>query len=889
MSLVPYRKKRTLSQTPEPRGGKAKGTELRFVVQKHKASRLHYDFRLELRGVLKSWAIPKGPSLNPDDKRLAVQVEDHPYDYKDFEGVIPKGNYGAGTVIVWDEGSYRLAGNDSNKQAMEREIAKQLKGGSVKIVLNGNKLKGEFTLVRMKSRDENAWLLIKNDDPYASSDNVTQQDQSVRSKKTLEEVAQKGASTGQPTYRPAAPRQRKEEVAKQVEKQVEPHEIVLPDTVRDLETILADAQPARRPKAFTPMLASLADEPFDNDAWEFEVKWDGYRAIATMDGDFVSLHSRNHQSFASKFPPVFESIKAWGIRAVVDGEVVAVNDDGIANFHRLQNWRSAKDGMLLYYVFDLPWYDGKDMTKLPLADRKAVLQHILPKKSLIRNGYSVKAEGIAFFDAAKKLGLEGMIAKRADSPYRPGDRSKDWLKIKTQQRQEVVICGYTRNEGTSKLFSALLLGVYENEKLRYVGKVGTGFTDQEQRELMHQFKRIARKTSPFATTPEYDKVSRYRKATNAEAFWVRPTLVCEVRYTAVTAEGVFRHPTYVGLREDKDASMVVAEVTMTPQDTRKKEIVTTGQRDSHAPLDATAKKLVKKINGKELVFTNLDKVFWPDDGFTKGDMLNYYWQVAKYMMPYLKNRPQSLHRFPNGIKGKSFYQKDVTETAPDWVDRYPYRAKGERKLKHYMLCNDTAALLYMANLGTISMNPWSSTVAKPDHPTWCLLDLDPDKGNTLDQVVEVAQTIHQLLEDIGVPSCCKTSGSTGLHVYIPFGANYTFDQSQLFARWIATQIDAMFNFTSIERMTNRRKGKIYIDYLQNRPAATLAAPYSIRPKPGATVSMPLYWEEVKKGLKMADFTIENSLERIKSEGDIFKATVGRGIRLKTLLQQLENM
>lgn len=890
MSLTSYKKKRSLYSTPEPAGGKPSNEALRFVVQKHKASRLHYDFRLEMRGALKSWAVPKGPSLNPEDKRLAMEVEDHPYDYKDFEGIIPKGNYGAGTVIVWDEGTYEPLETEGDKKAMEKSLMKQWRAGSLKFRLKGKKLKGEFALVKMKGTEDNAWLLIKHRDRYAANEDITLKDKSVVSRRTLEQVTKIGADTGGNN----APLEKKAVKAK-VKKQIDPTAHAVPQPKMDVGAILKKAEKVPFPKTALPMLATLVDEPFDGPEWEYEVKWDGYRAVAFMNGKFTALRSRNDKSFADKFYPVFDAIKRWGIKAVVDGEIVAVTDNGISNFNKLQNWRSEEDGELLYYVFDLLWYEGKNLMASPLSERKAVLQTLIPQDGgVIRSGYSIATKGTEFFEAAGKLGLEGIIAKRSDSLYYPGERSTDWLKIKSQKRQEVVIGGYTRNAGTSKSFSALLLGVFEGKNFQYAGKVGTGFRDREQREMLQLFKPLVRKTSPFAETPDYNKPSRFRpKPPHAEATWLRPELVCEIRYTEVTEEGVFRHPAFIALREDKDPKGVVSEKELPVEavvdqpDTSNAGIIQapikSGRRTLVNPAENTQ---VRKVNGIELKFSNLKKVFWPEERYTKGDLLNYYWQAAKYILPYLKDRPQSLNRFPNGIGGKSFYQKDVTGKVPAWVEKHPYKAEGERKRKHFMLCNNEAALLYMANLAAIEMNPWSSTVNKPDNPTWCLLDLDPDKGNTFEQVIEVAQAIHDLLEDMKVPSYCKTSGSTGLHVYLPLGAKYTYDQSQLFARWIATQVDALFDFTSIERMTSRRKGKVYIDFLQNRPSATLAAPYSVRPKPGATVSMPIHWEEVKKGLKISDFTIANALDRIRVEGDIFKPVLGKGVDLKKILAQL---
>lgn len=900
MALTEYKRKRTFDDTPEPVGGKAAAGKLRFVVQKHKASRLHYDFRLEMKGVLKSWAVPKGPSLNPADKRLAMEVEDHPYDYKNFEGIIPKGNYGAGTVIVWDEGTYEPVAPPRGKAAQEKNLLKQLQDGSLKLVLHGKKLKGEFALVRTKGMGENAWLLIKHKDRYATEDDITAKDKSVKSGKTLEKIATAGNSRvyGQPSKakkkdprsapaepEPAKPASKKA-VKKQLEKQVDPEQTDVPVPEADPDTLLRQAEKARFPTKLSPMLATLVDEPFDDEGWEYEVKWDGYRALAFMNKKQVTLRSRNDKPFEKKFYPVFDAVKAWGIHAVVDGEIVVVGPEGLSNFGKLQNWRSEADGDLLFYVFDLLWYNGKSLINLPLSARKAILATLIPEQGIIRSGYSVVARGTEFFEAAGALGLEGIIAKRSASRYHPGDRSKDWLKIKVQKRQEVVIGGYTRNDGSAKPFSSLLLGVYEDSQLRYAGKVGTGFKDKQQKDLLKRFKPLVVKNSPFSDSPDYNKPSRFRpNPPHAEATWLRPELVCEIHFAEITDQGVFRHPAFIAMREDKDAREVVIEKAV-PASQASPIIRAPAKSGRKTLLNPSEKTQVRKMGGVALTFTNLSKIYWPEEGYTKRDMLNYYYQIAPHILPYLKNRPQSLNRFPNGINGKSFYQKNVRGKVPDWVEKHPYKAEGDRQKKYYMLCNNEAALLYMANLGAIEMNPWSSTAAKPDHPSWCILDLDPDKGNTFEQVIEVARTIHTMLEDMGVPSYCKTSGSTGLHIYIPLNAKYTYDQSQLFAKWVAAKADGELDFTSIQRMTDKRRGKIYIDYLQNRPGATLAAPYSLRPKPGATVSMPLHWDEVKPGLQLKDFTIRNAVERVKAEGDLFKPVLKKGVNLKSILARL---
>lgn len=901
MTLAKYKQKRSFQKTPEPTGGKAKKGTLRFVIQKHAASRLHYDFRLEMDGVLKSWAVPKGPSTDPSVKRLAMMVEDHPYDYKNFEGIIPEGNYGAGTVMVWDEGTYEPIEKTTGKLKQEKLLLKQLDEGSLKFVLHGKKLEGEFALVKTKGMAENSWLLIKHRDDFASEKDITDQNKSVLSGQDLEKIAKNKPAI----YKSETEKTEKKEktqpasksaVKKKLKKQVDPEAIEIPKSEVDVKSVLKTAKKESFPAFFTPMLATLVDSPFDDPGWEYEIKWDGYRALAFMDQKNIELRSRNNKSFNDKFYPVFDALGDWGIHAVVDGEIVVVNDEGISNFNALQNWRSEADGQLLYYVFDLLWFEGKNLTSLTLKERKAILQTLVPKDSIIKSGFSLDAKGTEFFEVAEKMGLEGIIAKRSDSTYQPGERSKNWLKIKVQKRQEVVIAGYTRNEGTSKLFSSLLLGTYQQGKLKYVGKVGTGFNNKQQKEMLALFEPLTVKKSPFDSEPDYNKPSRFRpNPPRAKAIWLKPKLVCEINFAEITEDGVFRHPSFIALREDKDATEVVTEDQEITESIVKKEttkkmekiIDTPAKAEKKTLLNPAEKTQVRKLNGKELKFTNLDKVFWPDEKIVKRDMLNYYYQVSQHILPYLKDRPQSLNRFPNGIKGPSFYQKNVTGKVPDWVELFPYQSQDEDQEKNYMLCNDEASLLLMVNLGAIEINPWSSTISNPDQPDWCILDLDPDTTNTFDQVIKTAQVIHEVLEDLQVTSFCKTSGSTGLHIYIPLAAKYSYDQSQLFAKWVATRAhEALPDFTSIERMTKNRKGKLYIDYLQNRPGATLAAPYSLRPKPGATVSMPLHWTEVKKGLQMKDFTIKNAIARIKSEGDIFKPVLGQGIALEEILDKI---
>ena len=879
MALKEYKRKRSFAATPEPKGGRPSGKTLQFVVQKHAASHLHYDFRLEMEGVLKSWAIPKGPSLNPSDKRLAMMVEDHPFDYKDFEGIIPTGNYGAGTVMVWDEGTYEaLEETNGSKVGQEKALLKELRDGSLKFRLNGQKLKGEFALVRTKGRGENSWLLIKHRDRYASENPVTDKDKSVVSKKTLEQIAKNPKAKEWKSDRKAA-----RAIGKTVR-------------VTGKAAVAGKAPGAGRkaamPGDIAPMLATLVDKPFDEAGWSYEIKWDGYRALAYLKKGKVELRSRNNKSF-EKFYPVYDALKGWATNAVLDGEVVVLNDKGQSNFNGLQNWRSEADGELIYYVFDLLWLEGKDLTGLPLTQRRALLESIVPADGIIRYSESFETSGTEFFAAAQKMGLEGIIAKRKDSVYTPGIRTREWLKIKTVSRQEVVIGGYTRNEGTSKLFSSLLVGVFEGGRLQYTGKIGTGFTEKMQAAMMKQFKPLVQKTSPFGVVPDVNKPSRFRPdPPDAKATWLKPRLVCEVSFREMTEDGVMRHPSFEGMREDKDAKDVVREKAVATEGVvegrnKKKNKKMAERKTLLNPADESQ---VRKIDGHDLSFTHLSKVFWPKEKYTKRDLLNYYYQVAPFILPYLTDRPQSLNRHPNGINAPGFYQKNVSGKVPEWIETFPYHSEGDKEDKEFLVCTDEASLMYMISLGCIELNPWSSRVKSPDNPDWCIIDLDPDKKTPFDKVIEAAQVTRKILDAAGIESYCKTSGSTGLHVYFPLGAKYTYEHSKEFARVVVQRVNTEIPaYTTIERTVSARKGRMYLDFLQNRPQATIAAPYAVRPKPGATVSAPLHWEEVKKGLSMQSFTIVTMGQRLKEVGDLFKPVLGKGIDMAKALKKIESM
>lgn len=661
--------------------------------------------------------------------------------------------------------------------------------------------------------------------------------------------------------------------------------------------LLLQGKKSKFPQKIAPMLATLVDKPFDKPGWIYEIKWDGFRAVAFIKNGEVQLSSRNSKSFNEKFYSIYEDLKSLEIDAVLDGEIVALKENGKADFGSLQSWRSEADGDLVYYVFDILWYDGKDLMGMPLHHRREILKLVLPTSDSIRLSENFETNGIEFFKLADEMSLEGIMAKKEDSLYLQGSRSKDWLKIKTENRQEVIIGGFTKNEGSTKEFSSLLIGFYQNKKLVFSGKIGTGFTAKLQKELMEKFEPLIISNCPFENEPDVNQPSRFRPdPPKADVFWLKPELVCEVSYRERSKDGTMRHASFRGLREDKKAIDVHFEnetptkkVVANAQKMTTKKIITPRQKTERKTLlNPSEKTQVRKVNGKELKFTNLSKIFWPAEKITKRDLINYYYQAAPFILPYLKNRPQSLNRFPNGIKGKSFYQKNVTGKVPEWIETFPYHSKVDGD-KNFLKISNEASLLYIVNLGCIEINPWSSTAARPDHPDWCIIDLDPDK-NTFEQVIVTAQVTKNVLDELGIDSYCKTSGSTGLHIYFPLAAKYTYEESKEFARKIATIVhQELPDFTSIERIVNNRDGKMYIDFLQNRPQATLAAPYSVRPKPGATVSMPLHWEEVKKGLKMSDFTIKNSIARMRNEGDIFKPVLGKGINMKAALKKIEDI
>ena len=652
---------------------------------------------------------------------------------------------------------------------------------------------------------------------------------------------------------------------------------------------------APMPVELEPMLATLVTEPVEEPGWFYEMKWDGYRTLVYMNKGKVELRSRNNKSFDEKFYPIHQAFLDWKFDAVLDGEIVVVNDAGYPDFSQLQLWRSEADGHLFFYAFDLIWLEGRSLAHLPLEDRRQLLRSIIPEQGLIRISETLEDKGQKAFDQANKLHLEGVMAKRMGSVYEPGQRSRDWLKIKTEKRQELIIGGYTKNEGTSKLFSALLLGIMEHGKFQFVSPVGTGFSRATQENVLAELKPLKTKTCPFATVPEYNKPSRFRpNPPKATVTWVKPEVVAEIAYREMTPGGAIRQPSFKGLRPDKKPSDVVRELPVQQEEVLKKNrlvkqkvISAPGKKERNTLLNPKEETQTRVIKGHELKFSNLSKIYWPKEKISKREMLNYYYQVAPFMLPYMKDRPQILNRHPHGIEGESFYQKDVKGKAPEWIETFPYYSFQDKRDKEFLVCTDEASLLYIASLGCIEMNPWHSRKDSPDQPDWCIIDLDPD-GNSFSQVIQTAQVTKEILDGIGVASWCKTSGSTGLHIYIPLGAKYSYEDSKEFGRRIAKVVHHQLpRFTSIERKTADREGRLYIDFLMNRPQASVAAPYSLRPKPGAPVSMPLDWDEVKKGLKMKDFHLRNAMSRLKETGDLFRGVLGKAINMEKAILKLE--
>jgi len=772
--LSEYRRKRDPKKTPEPFASRRSRTRApTFVVQRHDARRLHYDFRLERNGALASWAVPKGVPLEPGQQHLAVHVEDHPLDYASFEGEIPKGNYGAGTVEIWDKGTY--------------ELVEEKRDGGLTVRLHGEKLDGTWALVPAKlSGDPKNWLIIRKREDSA----------------------------------PAA---------------------------------------ARGHREYKPMLATLVEDIPRGPGWLFEVKWDGYRALGYVRGGEVKLVSRNANDLTGRFANVAKEL-AKAVKSpdcVVDGEICALDEDGRPSFSAMQ--QAKPETPIVYEVFDLLELDGEPLVSLPFVERRKRLERLLDRRNRTVRLSETFEDGEALLAAAREQRLEGIVAKKADSVYAEGRRTRDWLKIKPTGRQEFIICGYTKGQGRrAGSFGSLVLGVYRGNELTYVGNVGTGFTEKTIEELLAKLRPLERPDCPF---PEVPKMPKVRKS---DVVWVEPKLVCEVEFVEWTHDGRLRAPSFVGLRDDKPAQAV-----------RREE-----------PVETTVKR-----GRRELKLSNLDKVFWPEERIIKGDLIEYYRAVADVLVPHLEDRPFTMKRYPDGWQGKHFFQKDAPKHMPDWIPtaRFLVSARDRSRTKKWVnfpLVNDELALLWMVNMGCIDMNAWYSRVDKPDRPDFVLFDLDPSPDVGFAETVEVALLVKEALDALGLVSFAKTSGSEGMHVLVPVERRHTFEDTREFCEIVAGAIARTHRGLATTEWTKAKRRGVLIDSNQNGEGKTIASVYSVRPKAGAPVSTPLRWDEVDEKLDPAAFTMDAVLERVRKHGDLFEDMLTTRQRLDRALAAL---
>jgi bifunctional non-homologous end joining protein LigD len=777
VSLREYRRKRDPKQTLEPGGGRSRAKRAAkkpvFVVQRHDARRLHYDFRLERDGVLLSWAVPKGVPLEPGEQHLAVHVEDHPLEYATFEGEIPEGQYGAGTVELWDTGTY--------------ELVEEKRNGGLTVRLEGKRLRGVWALVPAHlSGEEKNWLLVR------------KRDESARATERNE---------------------------------------------------------------YAPMLATLAKEVPEGDGWLFEVKWDGYRALAYVRGGEARLVSRNGNDLTGRFQTVAKAIEK-AVRTpdcVLDGEVCALDDQGRSSFSAMQ--QASPDTPIVYYAFDVLEIDGEPVVDLPLTERRKRLEKLLDRRNRTVRVSDTFDDGDALLRAAKQQGLEGVVAKRADSRYAAGRRTRDWLKIKTHGRQEFVIAGYTKGQGRrAGRFGSLVLAVVRDGELSYAGNCGTGFKDRDIDELLAKLRPLERKSPPFREVPKMPKVRK------GDVVWVEPKLVCEVEFVEWTHDGRLRAPSYQGLREDKSPEEVRREEPQSLPD-----VIRSGRRT--------------------LRLSNLDKLFWPEEGITKGDLLAYYRAVAPVLVPHLKDRPFTMKRYPDGWKGKFFFQKDAPKGMPSWIPTRPFTVSTrdsprERRRIEVPLVNDELALLWMVNMGCIDMNVWYSRVDKPQRPDFVLFDLDPSDDVGFPETIEVALLVKQVLDALGLESYPKTSGADGIHILVPIARRHTFDQTREFAAIVAGTLARTHHGLVTTEWTKSKRRGVLIDSNQNGEGKTIASVYSVRPKEGAPVSTPLRWNEVNETLDPSIYTMDAVLARVELYGDLYEGVLSSKQSLTAALNKV---
>jgi len=831
--LGAYRRKRSPERTPEPFTAGSAARPRLFVVQKHAARSLHFDLRLEMEGVLQSWAVPKGPSLDPAEKRLAVLVEEHPLEYADFEGLIPAGNYGAGAVIVWDRGRWEPVGDPREG----------LRSGKLLFDLYGYKLRGRWTLFRTKRKDTD-WLLMKKPDGEAGADR-TLPEQSIRSGLTVEQLR---------------------------------------DGHDPAEAIRSELARRRLPRrgftldGFQPMLGRAREKPFSDPNWLFEIKYDGFRLLAEREEEKVRLRFRGGHDATRVLPEIADAIRALPFASfVLDGEVVVLDPTGKPSFQGLQQRvhltrpldisRATVDRAATMFVFDLPAFEDRDLRSLPLTQRKALLRRLLPPVGPLRFCDHIEARGEEMYEAVRGLGLEGMMAKRASSVYVAG-RSDAWLKIRADRVGDFVVVGFSPPRRAREGFGALHLAAYEGDRLVYAGRVGTGFDSRQLVELQRV----------LAAEERSDPACGGALPRAAGQTWVEPRLVVEVRYKEWTRGGLLRQPVFLRERRDKGI-----EECMLPASSDAPDPASPVAPEPASPAaDEPPERAAHVVS-----FTNLGKVFWPAEGYTKGDLIDYYRSVARWLLPYLEDRPVVLTRYPDGIAGKSFFQKDAPGFVPPWVRTQKMWSEHAQREIHYFVCDDEATLLYLINLGTIPLHLWSSRVSSLQSPDWSILDLDPKQAPFRD-VVRVARTIRELCRNIGLPSFVKTSGSTGLHVLVPLDGRFSYEQSRTLAQLLARlAVAELPEIATLTRATRARGGRVYIDYLQNGHGRLLVAPFSVRPLPGAPVSTPLRWDDVRPSLDIRRYTIRSVPRRLRALGqDPFRGVLEASVDLEAVLERL---
>ena len=856
--LVEYRRKRDFTVTPEPSGSAPpRGTGDSFVIQKHAATRLHYDFRLELDGVLLSWAVPKGPSLDPAEKRLAMRTEDHPVDYGSFEGVIPEGEYGGGTVLLWDRGTWSPVGDP------RAGLAK----GKLEFVLHGEKLHGRWTLVKIRgraSRDaDKAWLLIKGRDEAvraAADYDVTEAlPKSVTTRRSMDAIANQRDRVWHSNQPATQPRGRRAASASSASRRVAP-------------AVPSGARRASLPAFIAPQLATLVAAAPEGDEWLHEMKFDGYRVLCRIERGSVQLLSRNGSDWTDRLPGIARAASRLGARsAMLDGEVAVVMPNGVTSFNALQNALGGDRGdEPVYFVFDLLHLDGHDLTGVPLVERKGTLRALLESGTAgptLRYSDHVAGNGEAFLRQACRMSLEGVVSKRSDAPYQSG-RSRSWLKAKCIQEQEVVVGGFTDPEGSRAGIGALLLGVHDDSgRLVYVGKVGTGFSSRAAIDLRHKLERLVQSSSPFATRPPG----------TARAHWVRPKLVGEVEFTEWTPDGRLRHPSWKGLREDKPAREIVRE-RPAGEDGGSRPRASAGGRAKLAFVRARTRPTARRAPGTAMAaevagvrITHPDRVLYQPQGITKLDLAKFYETIADWILPHLRGRPTSLVRCPEGLAKECFYQKHVGTWAPAALRRVRIREK--KKVGEYLVVEDLPGLIGLVQIGILEIHTWNAVAEHLEEPDRLVFDLDPGDDVPWRDVVAAARTLRAYLQDVGLESFLKTTGGKGLHLVVPIDPGPGWDDCLAFARSVADELarDSPKSFTA-DVSKSERRGRIYVDYLRNLRGATAVAAFSTRARQGAPVSTPLAWDELGARIRSDHFTVSNLPRRLASlRSDPWKA------------------